>query len=45
MVEARWPFAWITWNLVLRRLLGSGLSSLMEDRYFMLIHNILPMRD
>jgi hypothetical protein len=40
-VEFRWPFAW---QLVWRRLWASNLPPLLVDRYFMLLHNILPLR-
>ncbi len=40
-VEYQWPFAW---HLVWKRLWLSNLSPLMVDRYFLLLHNILPLR-
>jgi hypothetical protein len=40
-VESYWPFFW---HMVWRRLWTSGLSHLMVDMYFMLLHNILPLR-
>jgi hypothetical protein len=40
-VEARLP---LQWDRVWRRLWGSGLPPHMVNPYFMLLHNILPLR-
>jgi hypothetical protein len=40
-VEVRWPFAL---DRICRRVKGSGLSPPVLDIYFMIVHNILPLR-
>jgi hypothetical protein len=40
-VESKWPFAW---DLVWWRQWTSGLSPLIVDRYFILLHNILSLK-
>ncbi len=40
-VEAKWPPEWeVVWN----RLCGSGLPPAIVDKFFRLLHNILPLR-
>ncbi len=40
-MEFRWD---LDWHLVWRRLWASNLPPLVVDKYFMLLHNILPLR-